>query len=739
MALEWKLIRFYTDLESRRIGLETQNTFMRLARFLSVVRENADLVRCWHVTPVGSVRGILKNGLEPRVGPRSKSVGEDVPQIYVFTSWKELVGAVNGWLGVAYRKGVRMAVLELNVPSDWLGWSGRRDISENIIKREVPPTMIKVAIPDAYSISMPASPPVVESVLVERSMPALDSLHNVIDLRSPDPIWTRSRFLKSDKPRRYLKGQEIPMDEKGIGKVVRGWWVKPEQTFIVFQTDDSAYLFYYTNEEGANLIDGKSARLSEIFPLIEANMDKTIHRNVLTLAVVPQGLILDSSRDDTNWSGATTKFSPEPYLVSKALVGIGMPPQTRLYSGNWARQDGQLLGQIGKLAEASPEKVQDRPLVLFHGTSNYRAAIILRDGLKPLPLENRVWNKGGTTKKRPAHRDDSVYLSADRAQAEYYAGKAVKVDRVRFGRAAQYSLNQYKTNVHRQLDSIDRVLSDPRALLRSYVDAMYWGDTYQEKDRKMAEVQPDQIAAYRQDMLNRRAKIQAEYDQRTKHPSVDVDKMAPVLLQITIPKRYLKNMMADDDWLSKRRNANNPGQQSDWRSSIGEFGQVAFRGSIPPSWIKVLDGQPGTISESLNESFGGFSRGAFWINPDGELIELPQQDGDYDHWAYFEPDYREQVAVNVRTQYPDAEDSDIDDEISEYRSEGKDEKVREGWVRAEYTHNSLQIEAANMKLAQRAAQMLVGPDCDTIYLDVAGKYDVIRPEEFKKFLKQRFV
>lgn len=122
------------------------------------------MVRCWHVTPSGSVRGILKNGLEPRIGPRSRSVGEDVPKIYVFTSWKELVGAVNGWLGVAFRKGVRMAVLELNVPEDWLAWSGRRDISERIIDRSVPPSMIKVAIPDAYSTPMPDSPPMAESL-----------------------------------------------------------------------------------------------------------------------------------------------------------------------------------------------------------------------------------------------------------------------------------------------------------------------------------------------------------------------------------------------------------------------------------------------------------------------------------------------------------------------------------------------------------------------------------------------
>jgi hypothetical protein len=112
-------------------------------------QQDSEQITCWHVTPAGNVRGILKNGLQPRIGPRSKSVGEDRPLIYVFSSERELESAIRGWLGVAYRRGTTLSIIEMTIPLDWLGWSERRDIFENILERPVPPSMIRLVAADA--------------------------------------------------------------------------------------------------------------------------------------------------------------------------------------------------------------------------------------------------------------------------------------------------------------------------------------------------------------------------------------------------------------------------------------------------------------------------------------------------------------------------------------------------------------------------------------------------------------
>ena len=61
-------------------------------------------------------------------------------------------------------------------------------------------------------------------------------------------------------------------------------------------------------------------------------------------------------------------------------------------------------------------------------------------------------------------------------------------------------------------------------------------------------------------------------------------KFEPVILEITLFKSEYDKLMADDDFLRKYPVAS----PSDWLRSLSDFGQVAFRGTIPPSRIKVI-------------------------------------------------------------------------------------------------------------------------------------------------------
>jgi hypothetical protein len=61
---------------------------------------------------------------------------------------------------------------------------------------------------------------------------------------------------------------------------------------------------------------------------------------------------------------------------------------------------------------------------LYHGTNDSRARIILKEGLKPMPINLRIWNKGGISKSRPTQRDRYVYLTRSLILALSYAKKA---------------------------------------------------------------------------------------------------------------------------------------------------------------------------------------------------------------------------------------------------------------------------------------------------------------------------
>jgi hypothetical protein len=61
-------------------------------------------------------------------------------------------------------------------------------------------------------------------------------------------------------------------------------------------------------------------------------------------------------------------------------------------------------------------------------------------------------------------------------------------------------------------------------------------------------------------------------------------KIEPVILQITIYRSDFDKLVADDDYLKRNLTA----KPEDWHESLSDFGQVAYRGIIPPSKIKVI-------------------------------------------------------------------------------------------------------------------------------------------------------
>jgi hypothetical protein len=55
--------------------------------------------RHFHITPASNLHSILTQGLLPRIGPRSRALGEPRPAVYLFDTADEAADAVSSWLG----------------------------------------------------------------------------------------------------------------------------------------------------------------------------------------------------------------------------------------------------------------------------------------------------------------------------------------------------------------------------------------------------------------------------------------------------------------------------------------------------------------------------------------------------------------------------------------------------------------------------------------------------------------
>jgi hypothetical protein len=105
---------------------------------------STDQTRVYHVRETRLLDSILRDGLKPMIGPRSRSAGEDTPVIYVFPDSVSLIDGLTNWLGDELD--MPCSILELTVPDDWLIHDDVR--WECRITRAVPASHLRVVVPD---------------------------------------------------------------------------------------------------------------------------------------------------------------------------------------------------------------------------------------------------------------------------------------------------------------------------------------------------------------------------------------------------------------------------------------------------------------------------------------------------------------------------------------------------------------------------------------------------------------
>jgi hypothetical protein len=349
----------------------------------------------------------------------------------------------------------------------------------------------------------------------------------------------------------------------------KGYDGKVRRTHVCFLKGGRAALYYYA--------DGNRMDWRELMDFLAKNKDSTIQQDVLGIVKHGTGWLIGRDRsDDKSWSGDRNRYSGDNAVIAKALLDSGLATErTPIWLGNWAANEGEHIGTVGKIvAGAAPTR-----LTLYHGTSSIRLGIILKEGLKPLSLENRVWNKGGLEKERPAHRDDCVYLTASKPQAEYYANQAVKIDRKRLGPDAQYKARNATLDAKRQIQSLQGQIESYANMTDS---ALRW---HMERERSHRQ-DPEAYRAAAIDFAKKRiSELEAVISKNAYAASIDHEgKVEPVVLQVTLGTKDIAKLMADDDYLRQHPEA----KPEDGLQSLSYFGQVAYRGVIPPNRIRVV-------------------------------------------------------------------------------------------------------------------------------------------------------
>lgn len=88
-----------------------------MCRFLSII-----VCMYYHVTPVGNLESIMRMGLVPVVGDRSRACGESIAGVYLFSSREDVDDALVSWLGDEFEDDIALAVLAVEcenvVPGD---------------------------------------------------------------------------------------------------------------------------------------------------------------------------------------------------------------------------------------------------------------------------------------------------------------------------------------------------------------------------------------------------------------------------------------------------------------------------------------------------------------------------------------------------------------------------------------------------------------------------------------------
>lgn len=261
-------------------------------------------------------------------------------------------------------------------------------------------------------------------------------------------------------------------------------------------------LLVMTKGEGAviyNWANGNTIEnWQELHAKVENGMDRSVQSDITQICLYRNGYIINSRLGTGKWTGHRTKHTDDIVPMLKALKERGLADNsTPIWFGNWANRQGTSAGSLGKILDFHAKPMTR--LTLYHGTSSYRAEEIMKSGLRPLDRDERIWKK--VHKETPAHRAESIYLTASLEQAEYYANQSSGVDKRR-----------------KNLDSNG--------------------------------------------------------------------KCTPVILTVTLGINDMAKLVADDDHMM----SNDGASLADWKDSLSRMGQVAYKGSLPPSRIRVLKG-----------------------------------------------------------------------------------------------------------------------------------------------------
>ena len=377
--------------------------------------------------------------------------------------------------------------------------------------------------------------------ILNEALPAFGpNMSHINDLRDPD-----------QGPAKVFRYEDSKTGERKVDR-------ERVKTFVAFQKGGGVVIFNYGN--GVNKVDW-----TEVLIAANSELDKNIQSNELDIRVFRSGYMINAYNDGPSWSGKRNRYSPMLRKVAQALLDSGLAENTTpLWIGNWAREDPEPVGSVGKILATNPNPSR---LYLFHGTSNFRLAKIMRDGLTPREIGDRIWSKDNK-KHMPAHRADSIYLTADLGQAEYYANKAVNTDRARLSKVAYYE--PWKTNP-KAINPASMNIEQMRA---------YVADKWRDMPRNL-----EFLKGYNDDQVRnvaeRYLRDQSAFDEDRP------DKLAPVILQVVLGTADMKKLMADDDFLRTSPDAT----PEEWMRSLGHFGQIAYRGSIPPNRIRVFKGK----------------------------------------------------------------------------------------------------------------------------------------------------
>ena len=72
----------------------------------------------YHVTRLANLKKIMTSGLTPKIGRRSKSLGESTPAIYFFPDLDALEYAAMNWLGDEFSETTKLVALKVEIPQN---------------------------------------------------------------------------------------------------------------------------------------------------------------------------------------------------------------------------------------------------------------------------------------------------------------------------------------------------------------------------------------------------------------------------------------------------------------------------------------------------------------------------------------------------------------------------------------------------------------------------------------------